>query len=76
MRRVLIEHARKKQSLKRGGDRVPTKLDESRLALDELLKHCPSFTLAFVRKYHLISDPDDMQHLLDGLRKAGVLDGT
>ena len=34
MRRVLIEHARKKQSLKRGGDRVRTTLDESGLAMD------------------------------------------
>lgn len=34
MRRVLIEHARKKQSLKRGGDQVRTTLDESGLAMD------------------------------------------
>ena len=51
------------------------RLDESRRALDDLLRLRPTFTLAFVRKYHLISDPDDMAHLLDGLRKANVPDG-
>jgi RNA polymerase sigma factor (TIGR02999 family) len=34
MRRILIEHARKKQSLKRGGDQVRTTLDESHLAFE------------------------------------------
>lgn len=34
MRRILIEHARRRQSLKRGGDRVRTTLDESGLAID------------------------------------------
>ena len=34
MRRILIEHARKKQSLKRGGDLARTTLDESGLAIE------------------------------------------
>jgi TolB-like protein len=51
------------------------RLDESHRALDDLLRLLPTFTLAFVRKYHLISDPDDMAHFLDGLRKANVPDG-
>jgi RNA polymerase sigma factor (TIGR02999 family) len=33
MRRILIEHARKRQSLKRGGEHVRTTLDESSLSL-------------------------------------------
>lgn len=41
MRRILVDHARRKHSLKRGGDAVRTELDESRLILtappDELL---------------------------------------
>jgi TolB-like protein len=48
------------------------KLDESRRALDELMRLRPGFSLDFVRRYHLISDPDDMACLIDGLRKAGV----
>src|SRR6187401_2055696 len=41
MRRILVEHARRKQSLKRGGDFVREELDESAIVLsappDELL---------------------------------------
>src|SRR5437867_3126253 len=41
MRRILVEHARRKQSLKRGGGTEPEQLDESALVLtapaDELL---------------------------------------
>ncbi|MFQ5757280.1 MAG: BTAD domain-containing putative transcriptional regulator [Acidiferrobacterales bacterium] len=48
--------------------------DEVHRALDELLRLRADFTLAFVRKYHLISDPDDMAHYLEGLRNAGVSD--
>ncbi len=51
------------------------RLDESHRALDELLQLRPNFSLAFVRKYHLISDPDDMGRFLDGLRMAGVPSG-
>jgi adenylate cyclase len=51
------------------------RLDESHHALNDLLRLRPTFTLAFVRKYHLISDPDDMAHFLDGLRKANLPDG-
>jgi adenylate cyclase len=46
--------------------------DESHLARDELQRTLPDFSLAFVRRYHLISDPEDMAHLLDGLRMAGI----
>ena len=34
MCRILIEHARRKQSIKRGGDRVRTTLDEANLAFE------------------------------------------
>lgn len=34
MRRILIEHARKKKSMKRGGDRIRTTLDESGLEFE------------------------------------------
>ena len=34
MRRILIEHARKRQSLKRGGGQVRTTLDEEEIAID------------------------------------------
>ena len=39
---------------------------------DKLQRTLPDFSLAFVRRYHLISDPEDMAHLLDGLRMAGI----
>jgi len=46
--------------------------DQARRACEELLQQRPGFSLAFVRKYHLISDPGDMAHYLEGLRKAGI----
>ncbi|MFQ5936013.1 MAG: BTAD domain-containing putative transcriptional regulator [Acidiferrobacterales bacterium] len=49
---------------------------EARDAVAKLLKLRPDFTLAFVRKYHLISDSRDMAFYLEGLRKAGIPEGT
>jgi TolB-like protein/pimeloyl-ACP methyl ester carboxylesterase len=44
-------------------------------AREELLRQRPDFSLAFVRKYHLISHPPDLAHFLEGLRKAGIAEG-
>lgn len=52
------------------------RIDEARLAWRELKELRPGFTLAFVRRYHLISDSHDMAHYLDGLRTAGVSEGS
>lgn len=49
--------------------------DVARQARAELLQQRPDFSLAFVRKYHLIADPGDMAHYLGGLRKAGIAEG-
>ena len=49
--------------------------DVARQARAELLQQRPDFSLAFVRKYHLIADPADMAHYLEGLRKAGIAEG-
>ena len=49
--------------------------DEAHGAWRELQRLRPDFSLAFVQKYHLISNADDMTHYLDGLRRAGVPQG-
>jgi TolB-like protein/DNA-binding SARP family transcriptional activator/pimeloyl-ACP methyl ester carboxylesterase len=49
--------------------------EQARQARAELLQQRPDFSLAFVRKYHLIADPADMAHYLEGLRKAGIAEG-
>ena len=46
--------------------------DEARRALDELLRQRADFSVRFVRETHLISDPEDLAHYIDGLHKAGV----
>ena len=46
--------------------------EEARRVLQDFHPRRPDFSVDFVRTTHLISDPDDMDHYLDGLRKAGV----
>ena len=46
--------------------------EEARRVLQDFLPRRPDFSIDFVRTTHLISDPDDMDHYLGGLRKAGV----
>ena len=46
--------------------------EEARRVLRDFRPRRPDFSVDFVRTTHLISDPDDMDHYLDGLRKAGV----
>ena len=46
--------------------------EEAKRVLEDFQPQRPDFSVDFVRTTHLISDPDDMDHYLDGLRKAGV----
>ncbi len=46
--------------------------EEAKSVLEDFQPQRPDFSVDFVRTTHLISDPDDMDHYLDGLRKAGV----
>ena len=46
--------------------------DEAGPVLSDLCAQQPDVSVAFVRKHHLISNPDCMALDLDGLRKAGV----
>jgi tetratricopeptide (TPR) repeat protein len=46
--------------------------EEARQALGEMERLRPGTTIDFVRAHLPITDPDYMEHLLDGLRKAGL----
>ncbi|MCH7929002.1 MAG: tetratricopeptide repeat protein [Proteobacteria bacterium] len=46
--------------------------DEAQRYLKDLFRQRPDLTVSFVRDTHLLSDPDDVAHYLDGLRKAGL----
>ncbi len=46
--------------------------DEARSALDEMENHRPGITIGFIRAHSTVTDPGYMDHLLDGLRKAGL----
>ena len=48
------------------------RLDEARSALDELEKRRPGIMIEFIRTHTTVTDPGYMEHLLDGLRKAGL----
>ena len=48
--------------------------DEALPAIESLLQFSPGASIAKMRDYWPISDPDSMAHLLDGLRKAGLPD--
>jgi adenylate cyclase len=48
------------------------RLDEAAHAVKQVRMQRPDFSTDFVRRTHLFSDADDMNHFLDGLRKAHV----
>jgi adenylate cyclase len=46
--------------------------EEAATVLEQVRKQRPDFSTDFVRETHLFSDPGDMHHYLEGLRKANV----
>lgn len=46
--------------------------DEAARVLEQVCSQRPDFSIDFVRETHLFSDSGDMQHFLDGLKKAKV----
>jgi adenylate cyclase len=46
--------------------------DEARRALDDLLEFRPSITIGFIGEHLPITDTDYRDHLLEGLRRAGM----
>jgi len=48
------------------------RLDEARAQAAELLKVVPDFSIATFSKTEAYKNPSDLEHLLDGLRKAGL----
>ncbi len=48
------------------------RLDEVPAILEEVRRHIPDFSITFVRKHHLISDPACMETYVEGLRKCGL----
>ena len=58
MRRILVENARRKKSLKRGGDRQRVKLDESILIAPQEIR--PDDLLALDDALDKLSDEDKM----------------
>ena len=46
--------------------------DGARQVLQDILKHRPNFSLAYVRDHYPIKYTEAVEHLVDGLRKAGV----
>lgn len=48
------------------------RLDEAEHYFHELLEQRSEFSIDFVRETHLFSDPGDMEHYLEGLRKTNV----
>jgi adenylate cyclase len=48
------------------------RLEEAHSSLEQLRTQRSDFSTEFVRSTHLIADVDDMQHYIEGLRKAGV----
>lgn len=50
------------------------RLDEARHYLEEVTRHRPDFSIAFVRSTHLFGKPNIMAHYCEGLREAAVPD--
>jgi serine/threonine protein kinase/class 3 adenylate cyclase/pimeloyl-ACP methyl ester carboxylesterase len=48
------------------------RIEEAQGVLEELLTKRPDFTTGFVRRTHLFTHAPDMDHFLEGLRRAGV----
>jgi adenylate cyclase len=48
------------------------RLDEASRVLEDLRSRRPDFSVDFVKSTHLFADAADMDHYLQGLRKAGV----
>ena len=48
------------------------RLDEAEHYFHELREQRSEFSIDFVRETHLFSDPGDMEHYLEGLRKTNV----
>ena len=71
MRRILVENARRKKSLKRGGDRQRVKLDESILIAPQEIR--PDDLLALNDALDKLSDEDKMAADLIKLRVFGGL---
>lgn len=51
------------------------RLSEARAAVQEMEQRQPGITIAFVREHLPVTDPDYMQHILEGLRRAGLPEG-
>jgi adenylate cyclase len=47
-------------------------MEQARSCAAEILRARPDFTIGDVRKIEPFKDPADLEHLLDGLRKAGL----
>ena len=45
---------------------------EARRVMTELVSRRPEFTLGFTREHYPQTNPEYMDHFIDGLRKAGV----
>ena len=48
------------------------RIDEARAALERALAIKPDFSTAFFDRVIRLRNPDDREHYLDGLRKAGL----
>jgi TolB-like protein/DNA-binding SARP family transcriptional activator/Tfp pilus assembly protein PilF len=48
------------------------RLEEGRRALEQVVKLRPDFSLSFVKETHLLDDPENIEHYLEGLRKVGL----
>lgn len=46
--------------------------DEAGRILKQLRQYRPGFSIDFVRSTHLFADDNDIQHYLEGLRKANI----
>ena len=47
-------------------------LEEARAEAAEVLRINPGFTIEGRRRFFAFKDPNDIEHLVDGMRKAGL----